>query len=323
MTPIEKTSLVKHLARELTFDLVGITRLVPSRQAKHYRQWLAKGHAGEMVYLQRNRKFRENPALLLDGAVSAICVALNYRRADTPKSGTDYTGRVAQYVRGADYHRVIRGMLSELLARLQRDVAEKFDYRIFVDTGPILERDLAHTAGLGWIGKNTMLINHRLGSFFFLAEVLTTLELQPDKPVEDRCGSCTRCIDACPTRALLEPRRMDAARCISYLTIEQRGDVPVELRESVGDWVYGCDVCQQVCPYNRRAPLATHPEIAAELLPGKLPLEPLLTLSSGDYRRLVKGTAATRVSRKMWQRNALLALANTASAKRQYEPEME
>ena len=310
MTPSEKTSLVKDLARGCGFDLVGIARLGPSPQANYYRQWLARGHAGEMGYLHRNRKFRENPQLLLDGAVSAICVALNYQREPASKSGTNCSGRVAQYVRGADYHHVIRKMLSSLVARLSERVEETFDYRIFIDTGPIMERDLASAAGLGWIGKNTMLLNQKLGSYFFLGEVLTTLDLQPDEPVADHCGTCTRCIDACPTNALFAPRRMDASRCISYLTIEHRGEVPANLNEPMGDWIYGCDICQQVCPYNQRAPLATHPEIAADLMPERLPLELLLDLRSGDYRRLVKGTAATRVSRKMWQRNAEIVREN-------------
>ena len=168
-------------------------------------------------------------------------------------------GRVAQYVRGPDSHRVLRAMLNELVDQLRCRLDEPFDARVFVDTGPILERELAAAAGLGWVGRNTMLLNEGLGSYLFLGEVLTTLELGVDSPVADRCGNCTRCLDACPTHALVAPYQLDASRCISYLTIEHRGQVPEELCELIGDWVCGCDVCQQVCPYNRRAPLATQP----------------------------------------------------------------
>ena len=263
-----------------------------------------------MSYLHQNAELRENPARLLADARSVICVALNYRREDRPRSGRARAGRVAQYVRGSDYHCVLRAMLGELATQLRQRLGEPFQERIVVDTGPILERELAAAAGLGWIGKNTMLLNKRLGSYLFLGEMFTTLELKADTPVADRCGNCTRCLDACPTRALIAPYQLDASRCISYLTIEHRGDVSDEFHEQIGEWVYGCDVCQQVCPYNRKAPLATHPEIAADLMPAHLPLLELLNLRSSDYRRLTKHTAATRVSRNMWRRNAAIALGN-------------
>ncbi len=310
MTPIEKTSLVKDLARKLGFDRVGIAHPGPSPIAMHYRQWLAHGYAGSMRYLHRNAEIRENPARLLAGARSAICVALNYHRLDTPTSGTAAAGRVAQYVRGADYHHVLRTMLAELVDQLRRRLDEPFEQRVFVDTGPVLERELAAAAGLGWIGKNTMLLHERLGSYLFLGEVITTLELEPDAPASDHCGNCTRCLDACPTRALVAPYQLDASRCIAYLTIEHRAEVPGQFHEQIGDWVYGCDVCQQVCPFNKRAPQATHAEITTDLVPARLPLIDLLNLRSGGYRRLTKGTAAGRVSRNMWRRNAAIALGN-------------
>jgi epoxyqueuosine reductase len=313
MTRVEKTSLVKDLAHKLGFDRVGIARLGPSPRAIYYRRWLARGHAASMAYLHRNAELRENPAGLLAGARSAICVALNHHRQESPTSGTASTGRVAQYVRGYDYHRVVRAMLRELVDQLRQRLNEPFEWRIFVDTGPLLERELAAAAGLGWIGKNTMLLHEQLGSYLFLGEVLTTLELEPDLPTGDRCGNCTRCLDACPTGALLAPYQLDASRCISYLTIEHRRHVPEEFGDHIGDWVFGCDICQQVCPYNRRAALATHSEIAADLIPARLPLLDLLQLRSADYRRLTKGTAATRASRNMWRRNAAIALGNVAT----------
>ncbi|MFQ5806727.1 MAG: tRNA epoxyqueuosine(34) reductase QueG [Phycisphaerae bacterium] len=312
MTPAEKTRLVKTLAVGLGFDQVGIARTVPSPWKTYYRQWLARGHAGSMRYLHGNAELRENPARLLPGARSAICVALSYWRGASLASrpGSRPVGRVAQYVRGADYHRVLRAMLQELLARLRERLEEPFGQRVFVDTGPVLERELAAAAGLGWIGKNTMLVHERLGSYLFLGEIVTTLELEPDAPVTDHCGNCTRCLEACPPRALPKPYQLDASRCISYFTIEHRGEVPAEFHEPIGNWVYGCDVCQQVCPFNRHAPAGTHPELTADRIPEYLPLLDLLWLRSSEYRRLTNGTAARRARRNMWRRNATIALGN-------------
>lgn len=310
MTHAEKTSLVTDLAYRLGFDRVGIARPGPSPRTVYYRQWLGRGYAGTMTYLDRNASLRENPARLLPGARSAICVALNYHRQDPLTPVTASHGRVAQYVRGTDYHRVLRVMLNRLLDELREQLGEPFEQQVFVDTGPVLERELAAAAGLGWIGKNTMLLHERCGSYLVLGEALTTLELEAGTPAADRCGNCTRCLDACPTHAISAPYQLDASRCIAYLTIEHRGEVPDHLAELIGDWVCGCDVCQQVCPYNRHAPTATQPDILAELVPPRLPLLGLLELRSGDYRRLTKGTAATRVSRNMWRRNAAIALGN-------------
>jgi epoxyqueuosine reductase len=317
MTPAAKTSLVKDLARGLGLDRVGVTGLGPSPSVTYYRRWLAGGHGGTMSYLGQNAALRENPARLLAGARSAICVAVNYHRSESPKSPTWSSGRVAQYVRGCDYHRVLHVMLDDLVNQIRQRLDEPFEHCVFVDTGPILERELAAAAGLGWIGKNTVLLHERLGSYLFLGEMLTTLELEPDTPVPDRCGNCTRCLDACPTRAIVAPYQLNASRCISYLTIEHGGEVPDEFHEQIGDWVCGCDVCQQVCPYNRKTPLATHPEITADLIPARLPSLDLLNLRSGDYRRLTKGTAAMRVSRNMWRRNAAIALGNAQTLSEQ------
>jgi epoxyqueuosine reductase len=310
MTPAEKTSLVKHLASGLGFQRVGITRADPSPRTSYYRQWLAAGHAGSMTYLHRNAALRANPARLLPGARSAICVTLSYHRPDPPPPGHGAAGRVAGYVRGADYHRVMQAMLQELIARLRDHLDEPFEARAFVDTGPVLERELAAAAGLGWIGKNTMLLSSQFGSYLLLGEAVTTLELEADGPVTDRCGRCTRCLDACPTSAFPAPYQLDASRCISYFTIEHRAHIPAEFHERIGEWVFGCDICQQVCPFNRRAPLATHPEILADRIPGYLPLLDLLRLRSGEYRRLTDGTAGGRARRNMWRRNAAIALGN-------------
>ncbi len=322
MTPATKARFVKTLARSVGFDLVGVTLARPLERAAYYRDWLAAGHAGTMAYLKRNVQIRANPAELLPRARSVICVAINYRRADgyarpprvegSEGRGPDglLTGRVAQYARGRDYHVVFHRLLTELVERLRERLQEPFESRAFVDTGPLLERELAAAAGLGWIGKNTCLLNEKLGSYLLLGELITTLDLAPDEPVAERCAACTRCIKACPTNAIIGPRALDASRCIAYLTIEDRSEIPGDLQRAMGDWVFGCDACQQVCPYNARGPVGKHPELAGELFCARPDLIRLLALRSGDYRRLTVGTAVRRATRNMWRRNAAIALGN-------------
>jgi len=266
-----------------------------------------------MRYLQRHIGLREECAKLLPGARSAVCVALLYGRPRA-ESAARATGRVAQYARGRDYHVVVRRRLETLIAALRERLDEPFEARAFVDTGPILERELAAQAGIGWVGKNTLVLNQDLGSLFFLGEVLTTLDLAPDAPATDHCGSCTRCLDACPTGAFPAPYQMDASRCISYLTIERREPIPDAFHEAMGDWVFGCDICQDVCPFNRRAPAGRDPEIMEHRIPDRIPLETLVGLRSGEYRRLVRHTAARRATRAMWQRNAQIAAQNVGGA---------
>ncbi|MEP0845831.1 MAG: tRNA epoxyqueuosine(34) reductase QueG [Phycisphaerae bacterium] len=326
-----KAIRVKRIARELGFDRLRIVRAGPVRNARYYRDWLAAGYAGSMRYLHRNTDCRADSSHILPGARSIICAALSYRRA-TEKDrlpsrvaartagGTAGvgmppavpTGRVAQYVRGPDYHLVLRQRLGVLVDHMRAEIDEPFDARVCVDTAPLLERELAAAAGVGWIGKNTLVIDPALGSFLFLGEVVSTLELAPDEPATDHCGTCTRCLDACPTRALVAPYQMDASRCISYLTIEHRGEIPADLRDGIGEWVYGCDVCQDVCPFNAKAPPAHDAEIVREYIPSRLELPQLARLTPGDYKRLVRGTAAGRATRAMWQRNAEIALRNGA-----------
>ena len=325
MTPAAKAQQVKALAREVGFDLAGIARAAPIQRASYYRDWLARGYDGTMSYLSRNVPLRYNPAGLLEGARSVLCVALAYKRADGYQRPSQVgalpgdsherlpTGRIAQYARGRDYHVVLREMLDQVVVRMRADLREPFDARVFVDTGPLAERELAAAAGLGWIGKNTCLLNEHLGSYLLLGEVVTTLPLPPDEPVPERCGHCTRCLDTCPTKALVQPHQMDATRCISYLTIEHRGEVPTELHAGLGDWLFGCDRCQQVCPYNAKAPLGTHPDLTKDRVPDRQPLLPLLGLRSGDYRRLTRDSALRRARRNMWRRNAALLMGNATS----------
>lgn len=332
MTPAVKANRVKRMARELGIDRSGIVRAGPVRNATYYRDWLAAGHAGSMQYLHRNADCRTDSSSILPGARSVICAAMSYRRppqADDPAADSPGgesraaapSGRVAQYALGPDYHVVLRRRLAALVERMRLEFDEPFEARICVDTAPLLERELAAAAGLGWIGKNTLVIDPALGSFLFLGEVVTTLELAPDEPATDHCGTCTRCLDACPTRALIGPYQMDASRCISYLTIEHRGEIPAELRGGIGDWVYGCDVCQDVCPFNAKAPPARDVEIVQDFLPARLKLPQLAQLTAGEYKRMVRGTAAGRATRAMWQRNAEVALRNAEIVLRNMEVE--
>lgn len=302
---------MKQLAREAGFDACGITDASALGRADYYQTWIAGGRHGSMGYLERHAAIRENPALLLDGARSVVCVLLNYRREDAlPAAGTGAWGRVARYARGVDYHIVVAAKLERMIARMRETADEPFAARRCVDTAPLLERQLAARAGLGWIGRNTLLLHPRLGSYTFLGEIVTTLEIAADAPISDHCGSCRACLDACPTAAFPAPYQMDASRCISYLTIEHRGEIAAELRAKMGDWVYGCDVCQEVCPFNRKPPLASDPQISASRTPAYVDLRQLKELRAGEYRRLTRESAAKRASAAMWRRNAEIALAN-------------
>ncbi len=331
---------IKAHASQLGFDHCGITGVEPPARASHYKAWLDAGHAGDMRYLARGVHLREHPAELLPGARSIICLAVNYRRpaqsdlparegaappsAGRPANSPDEpgpsrdrgetappaTGRIAQYARGFDYHRVLREMMKRLILKLQEEQTAPFGYRMCVDTSPVLERELAARAGLGWIGKNTLLLNASLGSYLFLGEIITTLDAAFDAPATDHCGTCTRCLEACPTQAFLGPNQLDARRCISYLTIEHRGEIAPELQPAIGDWLYGCDVCQEVCPHNQRAPAGAQPKLMANRLPERLALTPLVTLTTGGHRRLTLDTAAARARPAMWRRNAAIVLQN-------------
>ncbi len=250
---------------------------------------------------------------MLEEVRSVVMVGLNYAVADSSdesaiRNPQSAIGRVARYARGPDYHDVLRDRLKQLLAWLQQE-RPGCHGRGVVDTAPLLERDFARRAGLGWVGKNTMLLNKRLGSYLFLGALLLDLELRPDEPfTAHHCGTCTACLDACPTQAFVGPGLLDARRCISYLTIELRTDVPEDLRPSLGDWVFGCDVCQEVCPWNRKAPAATAFPVRADL--EALDLTELLGLSEAEFQQRFRGTALTRTRRAGLLRNAALVLGN-------------
>ena len=304
---------IKAQAFGLGFDLVGIARLGPAETAGTFDAWLARGYAGEMHYLPRWADKRRDSRLPFPGAVSAIVVAMNY-------GGTSPTGPVARYARGEDYHEVMQGKLSALHEWLADELGHAVHGKPYVDTGPILERDLARRAGLGWFGKNTNLINPDIGSFFFLGTLLVDLELEPDQPFDaDRCGTCTRCLDACPTAALVEPRVLDATRCISYLTIELKGAIPEELRGPMGSLLYGCDICQDVCPWNvsfaRDLPDES-PLRSREVLAGRGTRQlarQLLDMTAEEFSRAFKGSPMKRAKLRGLKRNAAVVLGNAGT----------
>jgi epoxyqueuosine reductase len=299
---------IKAQAYALGFDLAGIARLGPSGTFPAFEQWLDRGMAGEMQWLKRDAALRRDTRLPRRGARSAIVVALDY-------GGREPAGTLARYARGRDYHAVMKERLYALLRWLETDYGSRIAGRPYVDTGPILERDLARLAGLGWFGKNTMLIHPRRGSFLFLGSLFVDLELEPDAPfAEEHCGTCRRCIDACPTSAIGDEGVLDATRCISYLTIEKRGAIPVEWRTSIGSLVYGCDICQDVCPWNIRfAREARDPDLATGSLEASPDPVALLQMNADGFQRRFGGTAVTRAGRQGLSRNAAVALGNRAA----------
>lgn len=298
-------SAIKRRAGELGFDPVGITSLGPARTYDAFLGWIERGFAGEMAYLPRGAEKRRDTRLPFDGVKSAVVVALNY-------GGKQPAGPIARYARGADYHDIMIERLNTLHQFIRDLTKHEVRGKPYVDTGPILERDLAQRAGLGWIGKNTMLINPRRGSFFFLGALLVDLELQADAPFEaDRCGTCTACMDACPTNAFVAPRTLDARRCISYLTIEHRSDIADELQPLLGELIYGCDICQDVCPWNHRfASEIGDPALLPRPENERPDPSELIALSDESFRQRFKGSPIKRAKRSGLARNAAIALKN-------------
>lgn len=299
---------LKKQARVLGFELCGIAPATDADGFDRLRAWLERGYAGTMDYMARHGEARRHPSSILPTVRSVLMTAMNYRPAETNAPTSNGHGRIARYARGRDYHEVLRQRLHALLDWLRQERPECVG-RAVVDTAPLLERDFARRAGLGWFGKNTMLIEKRLGSYFFIGALLVNLELSCDAPHHTaHCGTCTACLDACPTDAFVAPGMLDARRCISYLTIEQRGSVAEELRSGLGDWLFGCDVCQEVCPWNRKAPLGGEPTLQGC---AELDALELLRLSEDEFRRRFRGTALMRTKRSGLLRNAALVLGNS------------
>jgi len=300
---------IKTKARELGFDLVGIAMAQPPGHSREFQKWLASGFHGEMGYLARTADKRVDPTRVLADAQSVVVVGLNYF-SETPREGPRPTaaGRVARYAWGArDYHDVMEEKLRRLAAAIGECGGPGTRSLWYVDTGPVLERDLAQRAGIGFIGKHTNLISRGQGNWIFVGEVLTTLELLPDEPEREYCGTCRRCIDVCPTRAIVAPYRLDARLCISYLTIELKGTIPVELRPLIGDHVFGCDDCLDVCPWNRFAKLTLVREFQRRQMP---PLTEFLSWDECKFRDFFRGTPILRIKRRGFLRNVCVVLGN-------------
>ena len=307
MTPSELKAALRVKARELGFDDCRVALAAPAAHRELYEKWIAEGKHGEMAWMAKNIERRGDPRLVLEGAKSIIVLATNYFQG--PKPITDY--RIARYAWNDDYHDLIEKRLKALEDFLTTHGGTT---RRYVDTGPILERDFASEAGLGWGGKSTMQIHRQLGTWFFLAEVLTTHELPPDEPARDLCGKCTRCIDACPTQAITGPRTMDARRCVSYLTIEHKGSIPLEFRKAIGDRIYGCDDCLDACPWNRFAQTSHEAAFQARQSVFAKSLRDFLSLSEDDFRTLFAKSPIKRIKRHAFLRNVCIALGNTGTS---------
>lgn len=301
---------IKDRAHALGFELVGIAPATAADGFDRLRDWLDQGYAGDMAYMERHADARQHPASILPEVRSVVMVGMSYKakRAGSVSDGS--SAAVASYALGTDYHDVLRERLKQLLSWIRQENPDCLG-RAVVDTAPLLERDFAHRAGLGWFGKNTMLIHKRLGSFFFLGGLLLDLELQPDAPFPSaHCGTCTACLEACPTQAFVRPGELDARRCISHLTIELRSSIPQELRAPMGNWLFGCDVCQDVCPWNRKAPPGREPLFEARSEIEALDPIEILSLSQEDFRKRFRGTALMRPGRAGLLRNAAIVLGN-------------
>jgi epoxyqueuosine reductase len=315
VVPVVTADAIKTKARELGFDLCGIAPVDSFPELGFLREWLDRGYAGDMAWMERSADRRADVRAVVPGARSVIVTATLYN-TDRPYSQQlpPDVARISRYAWGDDYHDVLKKRLDTLLAWIRASLApaevESFDARAYVDTGPVQERVYAQYAGLGWIGKNSCVINAEIGSWLFLAEIVCTLPLEPDTEALEQCGSCTRCLDACPTGALVEAGVLDSRRCISYLTIEHRGDIPIEHRQSIGAHVYGCDICQEVCPYNRPAPTST--DAAWQPRPGLdlVRVADLAHRSDDELRAAIRKTPMTRAKVAGLRRNVAIASEN-------------
>jgi epoxyqueuosine reductase len=297
-------------ATALGFDLVGITSAAPLAHGGRLRAWVAQGFAGEMGYMSRNIEKRVDPSRVLPEVRSIIVLGMNYYTSPPVPEASPGRGWMARYAWGRDYHTVLSDKLEALVAFIRDLEGADVQARWYVDTGPILERELAWRAGLGWPGKNTNLINRRVGSWLFLGAILLDRELVYDAPASAHCGTCTRCLVACPTGALVAPGVLDARRCISYLTIELRGPIPRELRPLMGTHIFGCDICQAVCPWNRKAPVSSDAAFLPRAGFAAPELMPLLRLSEDEFRTRFRGSPVTRAKRRGLLRNVAVALGN-------------
>ena len=320
----EITTQIKNCALETGFDLAGVAPVRDFPELEHFPAWVAAGHAGEMKYLEARDEFgtlkRSSLQTVAPWARSVIVCAINYNTAQPYSTQFEDSGRgwISRYAWGReDYHESVMRRLTDVENKL-KTMAPEVQSRRYVDTGPLVERVYAKYAGVGWVGKNTCILNQKIGSWLFLGVILTSLELTPDMPAPDRCGTCTRCIDACPTDAFVAPYQLDANRCIAYFTIEKRGSIPEEMRDGIGRHVFGCDICQDVCPWNRKAPASNAPEFQPQSELVNPVLEWLAQINPAEFREKFRGSPLQRTKRNGIRRNAVIAMGN--SGNRQFLP---
>lgn len=307
--PKEMADAMKAMAHDLGFELAGIAPVGRSEHEAYVREWIASGQGGTMQWLTRHLEAMVDVRALMPEAKSVLCVAANYHYPLEEINGKD-RGRIARYALGDDYHDVFRSRLHALADQMRARWPGTLT-KCCVDTSPILEREYAAKAGIGWVGKNTCIIHPRLGSWLLLGEVITSAELPPDRPATDHCGTCRRCIDACPTGAIVAPYQMDARKCISYLNIEHRGGLSDDQQRQLGSWLVGCDICQEVCPFNRKAPEGTMSELRPRRPDGAADLRQIATWTEDDYRREFRKSAVRRVKLPVLKGNAAAVLRNT------------
>jgi len=304
---------IKDWGRELGFQQIGITDIALPEAERHLLEWLAEGHHGAMHYMERHGLMRARPAELVPGTLSVISARMDYLSVppDTTEENLADPARafVSRYAQGRDYHKVLRQRLQRLADRLVAHIGP-FGYRVFVDSAPVMEKPLAEKAGLGWIGKHTNLVHPRAGSWFFLGELYTDLRLPLDRPMDNHCGRCRACIDACPTGAIIAPYRLDARRCVSYLTIELRGAIPLELRARMGNRIFGCDDCQLACPWNRFARPTREGDFYPRQGLDSATLRALFAWSESEFLARTAGSAIRRIGHVQWLRNIAVALGN-------------
>jgi epoxyqueuosine reductase len=307
---------VKTWGRELGFQAVGIADTDLAAAERRLAEWLAAGFHGEMDYMARHGTTRARPQALRPGTLRVISARMNYRpqAADAwSVIGAPDKAYIARYAIGRDYHKVLRRRLQQLARRIEREIGA-FGHRVYTDSAPVMEVELAAKSGLGWRGKHTLLLSRDAGSYFFLGEIFTDLPLPADTPVADHCGSCSKCLDICPTRAIVGPYRVDAKRCISYLTIELKGAIPVDLRALIGNRVYGCDDCQLACPWNRYAEVSAEPDFQVRLGLDDAQLVELFAWSEDQFHERMAGSAIHRIGFERWSRNLAVGLGNATSS---------
>jgi len=305
---------IKEEAQRLGFPLAGISPVGPPPHEESFAQWLRRGLGGELGYLKRSEELRRDPTKLIPWAASVVSVGMNYYTPLPRPAGLEGTrGWISRYAWGDDYHDLMKERLESLLTKIREIHPGPVEGKTFVDSGPVLERDLAGVAGIGWIGKNTQLISPKQGSWFFLGELFLSIELAYDRPIEDRCGKCDLCLKACPTGAFIGPYVLDARRCISYLTIELKGAIPQHLRPLMGNHVFGCDICQEVCPYNVKAKPTDEEAFNPRDGLYAPDLIPFLSLTEEEFRRRFRGSPILRAKRRGFLRNVAVALGNLKS----------